>query len=533
MRFALGFFLPVAAAIVAVWWWLGLPVAMPASPLAAGEKLPCVSYTPFRTLTAFGEGVPPATAAQIEDDLSILARVTSCVRTYSIDLGVDQVPDIARRHGMTVLLGVWLGREADKNRLEIDRAVALANRHTDVVRAVIVGNEVLLRGELSPQTLIGLIRDVKARVPMPVTYADVWEFWLRYRALADAVDFVTVHILPYWEDIPIEPARAAPHMDSIRKTVADSFPGKDILIGEVGWPGFGRMREGALPSAANEARVLHDVIAAGKRGGYRINVIEGFDQPWKRQSEGTVGGHWGLFAADASVPKFAWGAPVSNHPFWRMQAAGGVAFAAAIFALALAAARRNPVPPSAAAWAGVGGIALAAGTLIGWTARNVPLESLGMSGWAVSLTFAALAILAPLAGAAALVRGIPTPRFAALLGAEPCPESRLARLFGGLLLALCVVAVAIALSLVFDPRYRDFPFAPLTAAVVPYLALVLLAPAARRGLAEIAAAGVLIPSALFIGWNEGIANWQSLWLCAVFVVLAVTLSAPGARTQGS
>lgn len=533
MRFALGFFPPVAAAIVAVWWWLGLPVAMPAAPLSPGEKLPCVSYTPFRTLTAFGEGVPPATAAQIEDDLSILARVTSCVRTYSIDLGVDQVPDIARRHGMTVLLGVWLGREADKNRLEIDRAVALANRHTDVVRAVIVGNEVLLRGELSPQTLIGLIRDVKTRVPMPVTYADVWEFWLRYRALAGAVDFVTVHILPYWEDIPIEPGQAAPHMESIRKTVADSFPGKDILIGEVGWPGFGRMRDGALPSAANEARVLHDVIAAGKRGGYRVNVIEGFDQPWKRQSEGTVGGHWGLFAADASVPKFTWGAPVSNHPFWRMQAAGGVAFAAAIFALALVAARRNPVPPNAAAWAGVGGIALAAGTLIGWTVRNVPLESLGISGWAVSLTFAALAILTPLVGAAALVRGIPTPRFAALLGAEPWPGSRLARLLGGLLLVLCVVAVAIALSLVFDPRYRDFPFAPLTAAVVPYLALVLLAPVARRGLAEIAAAGVLIPSALFIGWNEGIANWQSLWLCAVFVVLAVTLSAPVARTQGS
>src|SRR5205085_3193778 len=78
MRFALGFFLPVAAAIVAFWWWLGLPVAMPLSPLAPGEKLPCVSYTPFRTLTAFGEATPAATAAQIETDLALLAPVTSC-----------------------------------------------------------------------------------------------------------------------------------------------------------------------------------------------------------------------------------------------------------------------------------------------------------------------------------------------------------------------------------------------------------------------------------------------------------------------
>jgi exo-beta-1,3-glucanase (GH17 family) len=533
MRFAFGFFFPVAAAIVAVWWWLGLPVAMPASPLGPGEKLPCVSYTPFRTLTAFDEATPAATAAQIETDLALLAPVTACVRTYSIDLGVDQVPEIARRHGLTVLLGVWLGRETDKNRLEVERAVALANRHADVVRAVIVGNEVLLRGELSPEALVGLIRDVKARVPMPVTYADVWEFWLRYRALADAVDFVTVHILPYWEDVPVAPENAASHMDSVRKTVADSFPGKDILIGEVGWPGFGRMREGALPSAANEARVLHDVIAAGKRGGYRVNVIEGFDQPWKRQSEGTVGGHWGLFAADGEAPKFAWGAPVSNYPQWRLQAAGGVAFAALIFALALMAAQRNPAPPGVAAWAGVAAIALAAGALIGWTVRNVPLESLGMSGWAMSLTIAALAVFAPLAGAAALMRGIAAPRFAALLGAAPWPQSRLARALGGLSLVLCVVSVAIALSLVFDPRYRDFPFSPLTAAAAPYLVLTLLVAGARRGLAEIVAAAVLTASALFIAWNEGIANWQALWLCAIFLALAVTLSAPGARRPGS
>jgi exo-beta-1,3-glucanase (GH17 family) len=533
MRFALGFFLSVAAAIVAFWWWLGLPVAMPPSPLAPGEKLPCVSYTPFRTLTAFGEATPAAPAAQIETDLALLAPVTSCVRTYSIDLGVDQVPEIARRHGLTVLLGIWIGREPDKNRLEVERAVALANRNADVVRAVIVGNEVLLRGELSPETLIGLIRDVKSRVPMPVTYADVWEFWVRYRTLADAVDFVTVHILPYWEDIPIAPENAASHMESVRRTVADHFPGKDILIGEVGWPGAGRMREGALPSAANEARVLHDVIAAGKRGGYRVNVIEGFDQPWKRQSEGTVGGHWGLFAADGSAPKFTWGAPVSNRPWWRLQAAGGVAFAAAIVALAFASARRNPAPSDAAAWAGVAVIALAAGALIGWTMSNVPLESLGPSGWSMSLTFAALAIVAPLAGAAAVMRGIAVPSFAALLGAEPSPESRLARVLGGIALVLCVVAVVIALSLVFDPRYRDFPFAPLTAATVPYLVLMLLRPGATRGLAEIIAAAVLTLGALFIGWNEGLANWQALWLCAVFLVLAVTLSAPALRRQGS
>ena len=35
-----------------------------------------------------------------------------------------------------------------------------------------------------------------AQVTVPVTYADVWEYWLRNREVYEAVDFVTIHILP-------------------------------------------------------------------------------------------------------------------------------------------------------------------------------------------------------------------------------------------------------------------------------------------------------------------------------------------------
>ena len=191
---------------------------------------------------------------------------------------------------------------------------------------MVVGNEVLLRGEMSATDLAGTIRAVKARVRVPVTYADVWEFWLRNRDVANAVDFITIHILPYWEDFPIPAGDAAAHVDAIRRQVVDAFPGKEVMIGEVGWPSAGRMREGALPSPANQARVIQDVLALGKRENFRVNVIEAFDQPWKRALEGTVGGHWGLFDAATRAPKFAWGA-------------GGVQSSA----LALAGRRRNCV----------------------------------------------------------------------------------------------------------------------------------------------------------------------------------------------
>src|SRR5262245_60570480 len=342
LRICLGLFACTAGAVVAAWWWLGAAVEMPQSPLAAGEKLYCISYAPFRADQSpliSGTHIEPW---QIDEDLARLKQITDCVRTYSIEHGLDQVPEIARRHGLKVLQGLWLSSHPEKNRIQIDTTVALAKRHPDVIRAVIVGNEVLLRGELSATALGNIIREVKAATGLPVTYADVWEFWLRNRDLASAVDFVTVHILPYWEDFPIAAAAGAAHVDSIRRQVGDAFPGKEILIGEVGWPSAGRMREGALPSPSSQALVMHGVLAAAKRGNYRVNPIEAFDQPWKRRLEGTVGGHWGFYASGASQPKFIWGEPVSDHPYWRWQAAGGVLLAALIFAVGILATRGRP-----------------------------------------------------------------------------------------------------------------------------------------------------------------------------------------------
>src|SRR5262249_62043382 len=115
-----------------------------------------------------------------------------------------------------------------------------------------VGNEVLLRGEMSAPDLVRIIREVKAQVSMPVTYADVWEFWLRHRDVATAVDFVTIHILPYWEDFPIPARDPAQQFDAIRKQLAAAFPNKDVFVGAFGRPRSCRMSDGALPSPGNQ-----------------------------------------------------------------------------------------------------------------------------------------------------------------------------------------------------------------------------------------------------------------------------------------
>jgi exo-beta-1,3-glucanase (GH17 family) len=505
---------------------------MPQSPLAAGEKLYCLSYAPFRGLQTPLDPATHISAAQIEDDLSRLAKLTDCVRTYSNDYGLDQIPGIAANHGLKVLQGLWLSSHPEKNREQIETAVDLANRYPSTIRAVVVGNEVLLRGEMTATDLAATLRAVKARVKVPVTYADVWEFWLRNRDVAAAADFITIHILPYWEDFPIRARDAAAHVGSIRAQLVTAFAPKEVIIGEVGWPSEGRMREGALPSPANQARVIQDVLALAAREKIRVNVIEAFDQPWKRALEGTVGGHWGLFDDATRAPKFAWGEAVSNHPAWKMQAAGGVLFAVMVFAAAFGARHDRGAP--LALWLAVSANAVIGGVLIGWTVANVPVESLGAGGWLRSLALAAVALLAPPLLSVAIMRGTPLPRFDSIIGSLRTPSrERLTLAVGVVLMAALLLAIQIALGLVFDPRYKDFPFAPLTAVAVPFLvhSLAMPRPQGSHGAAECAGAAVLALSLPYIVFNEGFANWQSLWLCAAIAALAVSLvrvrAAPG------
>jgi len=389
MERAAGLFVATLAAVALTWWWLGRPVEAPAAAADPG-RVQCLSYAPFRgSETPLDESTRVA-AHEIEEDLSRLAHLTDCVRTYSTENGTDQVPAIAQRVGLKVIQGLWLGRDRKKNRLRIDETIALAKRYPDVITAIVVGNEVLLRGEMSAVDIAEVLREVKAATSMPVTYADVWEFWLRNRDLAQAVDFITVHILPYWEDFPISAAQAGAHVDAIRARVAASFPGKDILIGEVGWPSAGRMREGALPSPSNQALVLQEVMARARAKNYRVNLIEAFDQPWKRKIEGTVGGYWGLLTSAGREPKFAWGAPVSNHPLWGWQMVAGMALAATVFAAAFAGRSKVLADLGTPVLAGIAVDALAAGIAVPWAAAHAATESLGAGGWARGLALIAV-----------------------------------------------------------------------------------------------------------------------------------------------
>jgi exo-beta-1,3-glucanase (GH17 family) len=526
LRTPLALLLISLGAIAAVWWWLATPITLSRAPIDPNAKLMCVSYAPFRGAQTPLSPTTYVAAEQIAQDLEQLAKITDCVRTYSIENGLDQVPGIAAKAGLKVIQGIWLGSNRLKNLAQIAVAVRLTKEFPDIITSVVVGNEVLLRGEMTTADLAATIRSVKAQVAVPVTYADVWEYWLRNREVYDAVDFVTIHILPYWEDFPIRAKFASAHVDSIRRRMAVAFPGKEILIGETGWPSEGRMRQGALPSRTNQARVVSEILDLAKRENFRVNLIEAYDQPWKRQLEGTVGGYWGLFDSVQRGVKYPPGIAISNYPFWKLQMGCGMALAVFVFGAAWLTLRRRPWTPRLASWIAVGVSATTAGILLGVAADKMFYESYGFGGWLGWGALLTAAIASPLLTANALMSGRALPTFLELLGPrEGRTRSVLTVMLGLALAVTTLIGAETALGFVFDPRYRDFPFASLTMAVVPFSTLMLLNRPQRgvRLISEAVFAGLLAAAALYIGFNEGSNNWQSLWTCAVYLLLAVTL----------
>ena len=281
-------------------------------------KLRSLSFAPFR------EGYSPLEkkypiAEHVEEDIRLLADKTETIRTYSSLGGMEPTPDLARRYGLKMLQGAWISDTARNNRLEVDALIQSANANPDVVKRVIVGNEVLLRGELDVDKLIMYIREVKKAVKQPVSYADVWSMYMKHPQLFAEVDFITIHILPYWEDEPIAVDNATEHLEKIVRQVENEArgiaPGKPILIGESGWPSAGRQRGLAIPSVINEAKFIRGMIQVAEHHGFDYNIVEAFNQPWKSNLEGVVGANWGLLSADRQ-PVFPLTGPVQEHADW-------------------------------------------------------------------------------------------------------------------------------------------------------------------------------------------------------------------------
>ncbi len=253
--------------------------------------------------------------ADIASDLDLLARHTRRIRTYA-SAESDAMPRLAAERGLDVLAGAWLDVRPDNNRRELDALVSAAQRFPNISRAM-VGNEAILRGDLTPGQLAQYLDEARARLDIPVSTAEPWHVWLKYPELARHVDFITVHLLPYWEGVPRRSAvrNVLARYDELR----EAFPDTPIVIGEVGWPSNGDRFRNAVASRENAARFLREFLRQAADRQLDYYLMEAFDQPWKEQGEGRVGAYWGLFDAFREA-KFPLAGPVEPDPEWEAKA---------------------------------------------------------------------------------------------------------------------------------------------------------------------------------------------------------------------
>ncbi len=321
--------LVVGILAIVLWgnWEIWSILNRPVEPVPFTGQIRGVSFSPYQAdQDLFKQQFP--SAEQMDQDIQLLQEHhIGSLRTYTSLDGFEQIPALAAQHGIKVTAGAWLDRRSDRNEQEVRALIRNLRTYRNIDRAI-VGNESLLRADMSIAGLTEYLRRVRALSPVPVSTAEPWHVWLKHPELVKEVDFIAVHLLPYWEnyyaDVPIE--RAIPFVMEKYEALHRAYPDKPILIAEVGWPSGGNRIGVGEASRVNQATFIRQFLSLAEAQGIDYFVMEAFDQPWKRQLEGPAGQYWGLWDAQRQ-PKFSLVEPVTENRLWPWEALAAMGFA--------------------------------------------------------------------------------------------------------------------------------------------------------------------------------------------------------------
>lgn len=310
------------AALLQIFYWLGSNDTV-VSPPDAKDSIQSLSYAPY----SGGSSKEFLSEEEIFRDLSLLKHFTNQIRVYSAEDAQKVFPS-ARQLGMKVHFGFWLSANAEANAKEIQLAKKLIDEYYTNIQSIIVGNEVLLRKDLTLAQLVEVIRDIKKMVydidkrypyrkyQPPVSTAEIWNLWIDNPSLGKEVDYINIHVLPYWETIKAE--RFMQFFEEVYADIKKTFKGKAIVVGEFGWPSQGYNNQGSVANPENQATVIRRFLIFAKKQHIQYNLMEAFDQPWKGKDEGGVGQYWGIFDAYRHQ-KFNLQGAVVTEPYWFIQ----------------------------------------------------------------------------------------------------------------------------------------------------------------------------------------------------------------------
>ena len=314
----------VTAVTLGLWAWYNRPLDETPWP----RVIQGFSFSPYQEgQDAIKSELP--TVAEIDGDLKLLSGKTHAVRSYATQGTLASIAPLAAKYRLNVAQGIWIDRDPERNVEEVRTGIELARKHRNIVR-VVVGNEAVLRNDIPLEDLLKILDEVRDKVRQPVSTAEPWHVWLEHPELADHVDYLAVHMLPFWEGVRVEDA--VEYVVDKMQRLQERFPDKKIIIGEVGWPSEGRTREGAVASVANQALFLRRFLHRAEEEGYVYYVMEAFDQPWKAFNEGGVGAYWGVYNVRREA-KFQFTDPIVRVPQWHLLAGISVAISFLLAAL--------------------------------------------------------------------------------------------------------------------------------------------------------------------------------------------------------
>ncbi len=234
----------------------------------------------------------------IRNRMEIIRPYVSWVRSFSCTEGNELIPKVAKEMGLNTLVGAWLGDEADKNEMEIKGLLNLAREGNADILAV--GNEVLLRGELTEDQIVDYIRQVKSEVPdLPVGYVDAYYEFELHPKIVEACDVLLVNLYPFWEGYPFE--HSLVYLKDMYRRALRAANGKKVIVAETGWPNQGAACGNAIPSFENAIKYFINIYRWAAEEGVEVFYFSSFDEAWKIDKEGDVGAFWGLWDQDGNL----------------------------------------------------------------------------------------------------------------------------------------------------------------------------------------------------------------------------------------
>lgn len=233
---------------------------------------------------------------QILKKLEIIKPHVKWIRTFSCSDENMRIPILAKELGFKTLVGAWLGKDLDKNQIEVDKLIELCN--DGYIDVAAVGNEVMYRKDLSEEKLIEYIKYVKSKIKtkVPVGYVDAYYEFSSRPSITDACDVILTNCYPYWEGCNIDYSLI--YMKQMFYHARDVANGKRVIITETGWPSKGSSLRGADPSNKNFLKYFINAQKWSHEEEIEMFYFSSFDESWKINSEGDVGAFWGIWDSD-------------------------------------------------------------------------------------------------------------------------------------------------------------------------------------------------------------------------------------------